>query len=62
MLRHRFDPGEFQRILLKNGWSPVRQRGSHRIRKRGSDTLYVPIATLKPCISAKLIKEFGLAV
>lgn len=62
MFNRQFNPKEFQRILRSNGWSFIRQRGSHQIWKRGSKTLSVPVVTLKPCISGKLIKEYGLAV
>ena len=62
MFNQQYKPKEFQRVLRNNGWAFVRQRGSHQIWKRDGETLSLPVVTLKPCISGKLIKEYQLAV
>lgn len=62
MFNQQYKPKEFQRVLRNNGWTFVRQRGSHQIWKKGSEVLSVPVVTLKPCISGKLIKAYELAV
>ena len=53
---------EMQRILKHNGYEKVRQRSSHQIWQRDSDSLCLPVATLHSVIALRLIKEHSLSV
>src|SRR5574344_2111205 len=43
MFNQQYKPKEFQRVLRNNGWTFVRQRGSHQIWKRDGETLSLPV-------------------
>jgi len=51
---------DFEKLLISNGFSLQRVKGSHFIYKNGSDLISVP-KNLNKMISHRLIKEYHLA-
>jgi len=51
-----------ERILKENGYSFVRQHGSHKIWAKGSETISVPSVTLKSVVANRIIKENCLTI
>lgn len=51
---------EFQRLLVDNGFEFVRQTGSHRIYKRGSEILSMPTSNPAQTTLYDLIKQYNL--
>ena len=61
-----FKEKEFIRIVTSNGFVPVRQTGSHRIFKKGNQTMTVPVGHKNHEINAftgkRIIKTYNLKV
>ena len=53
---------QFVRVLSKNGFEFERQRGSHQVWKRGTETISVPVRNLNRMIARRFVKEFDLIV
>ena len=51
---------DFEKLLINNGFSLQRVKGSHFIYKNGTDLISVP-KNLNKMISRRLIKEYHLA-
>lgn len=51
---------EFKRLLLDNGFEFYRQTGSHRIYKRGNETLSMPTSSPSQTCLYDLIKQYNL--
>ena len=51
---------DFEKLLINNGFSLQRVKGSHFIYKNGTDLISVP-KNLNKMISRRLIKEYRLA-
>lgn len=51
---------EFQKLLRNNGFEFVRQTGSHRIYKRGSEMLSLPTSHPAQTTLYDLIKQYNL--
>ena len=51
---------EFQQLLRRNGFEFVRQTGSHRIYKRGSEILSLPTCHPAQTTLYDLIKQYNL--
>lgn len=51
---------DFEKLLINNGFSLQRVKGSHFIYKNGADLVSVP-KNLNKMISRRLIKEYRLA-
>ena len=51
---------EFEQLLVSNGFSLNRVKGSHVIYKKGTDLISVP-KNLNKMIGLRLIKEYHLA-
>lgn len=50
---------EFEKLLVNNGFSLQRVKGSHFIYKKGTDLISIP-KNLNKMISRRLIKEYHL--
>ena len=53
---------EFFQILTKNGFQFVRQKGNHKIWKRGEETVSVPAVRLNRMMAQRLIGEHNLKI
>lgn len=51
-----------EKILKSNGFSFIRQNGSHKIWSKGNEIISVPSVTLKCVIANRIIKENRLLV
>ena len=51
---------DFEKLLINNGFSLQRVKGSHFIYKNGTDLISVP-KNLNKMISRRLVKEYHLA-
>lgn len=51
-----------EKILKLNGFSFVRQNGSHKIWVRGDKTISVPSVTLKCVVANRIVKENRLVL
>jgi predicted RNA binding protein YcfA (HicA-like mRNA interferase family) len=51
---------EFQVVLKKNGFSRLRQTGSHQVWSDGVRSISFPSCKLKPVIVQRLQKEYNL--
>ena len=55
--------GDFHKIVLRNGWVVLRQRGSHVIYRKGDMTYPVPFHGGKEMgkgLQKKIMREMGL--
>lgn len=50
---------KLEKLLLRKGFTRVRQKGDHNIYKRGPDMAVLP-ETVNPLISQKYIRDFNL--
>jgi len=55
----QFSSRDFIKLLRTNGFQLFRTSGSHRIFKRGNQTIVVPLY-LNVCIAQRLIKQNNL--
>lgn len=55
-----YRPRDFERLLLANGFEFVRQTGSHKIFRRGSETLSMPTHKCSQTCLYDLIKQYNL--
>ena len=53
----QWDVRTFNSMLKKNGYTLVRQKGSHQIWKRGEKIISVPAVRLNCMMAQRLIKE-----
>lgn len=51
---------DLQGLLRTGGYQLLRQKGSHQIWSDGKQTAILPVATLKPVIAQKIIKQCRL--
>ena len=51
-----------EKILKSNGFSFIRQNGSHKIWSKGNEIISVPSVTLKCVIANRIIKENHLVL
>lgn len=51
-----------EKILKSNGFSFIRQNGSHKIWSKGNEIISVPSVTLKCVVANRIIKENHLAL
>lgn len=51
-----------EKILKSNGFSFIRQNGSHKIWIKGNETISVPSVTLKCVVANRIIKENHLVL
>lgn len=51
-----------EKILKSNGFSFIRQNGSHKIWSKGNETISVPSVTLKCVVANRIIKENCLLI
>ena len=49
-----------QNILKNNGYSTVRQCGSHQVWSNGDITISIPVVKLRAVVANRLIKENNL--
>ena len=62
MHKGTYSSREFQRLLLDNGFKLVRQTGSHKIYRRGSEVLSMPSCKCSQTCLYDLIKQYNLKV
>lgn len=54
-----YSSNEFKKILSKNGFEFVRQKGDHRIYKRGDDIIMIN-KDLNKMVARRLLKTYNL--
>lgn len=60
MAARTYNKREVERILLNNGWTLQRQRGSHKTYEKGGQHLTVGGVKYNKMVVRRLIKEYGL--
>jgi predicted RNA binding protein YcfA (HicA-like mRNA interferase family) len=51
-----------EKILKSNGFSFIRQNGSHKIWSKGNEIISVPSVTLKCVVANRIVKENHLVL
>lgn len=56
----QYDVSEFTRILKRNGYTPIRCKGSHQTWQKDNNHITIPKVKLHSVIAMRLIKEYDL--